>query len=74
MIPLDDPTAGGSTPVLAKRKVKTHTAEPAIGIGLAERRRDRPARRCRARNSGGIVANEKTETGVAGAGTFARRK
>jgi hypothetical protein len=35
VIPGDDPPAGGSAPVLAKREVETRAAEPAVGIGLA---------------------------------------
>jgi hypothetical protein len=74
MIPLDDPTAGRSAPVLAKRKVETRAADAAIGVGLAQRRRNLPAGRRRARHVSDFVADQKAQTGVLCADTFARRK
>ena len=72
MIPLDDPTAGRSAPVLAKRKVETRAADAAIGVGLAQRRRDLPAGRRGARHVGDLVADQQAEAGVLRADAFAR--
>ena len=73
MIPLDDPTAGRSAPVLAKRKVETRAADAAIGVGLAQRRRRSPSgspprSACRR----GAVADQQAEAGVPRADAFAR--
>src|SRR6185295_7366762 len=61
MVPLDDPTAGRSAPVLAERKVETRAAqaaaEAAIGVGLAQGRRNHPAGRRRARHGGDFVTD-----------------
>ena len=72
MIPLDDPTTGRSTPVLAKRKVETRAADAAIGVGLAQRRRDLPPGRRRARHVRDFVTDQKAEAGVLRADAFAR--
>src|SRR4051794_30991486 len=72
MIPLDDPPAGRSAPVLAKRKVETRAADAAIGVGLAQRRRNLPAGRRSARHIGDLVADQKAEAGVLRADAFAR--
>src|SRR4249920_96448 len=72
MIPLDDPTAGRSAPVLAKRKLETRAADAAIGVGLAQRRRNLPAGRRRARHVGDLVTDQQTEAGVLRADAFAR--
>ena len=71
MIPLDDPTAGRTTPVLAKRKVETRATDAAIGVGLAQRRRNLPAGCRRARHVGDLVADQKAEAGVLRADAFA---
>src|ERR1051326_1245954 len=72
MIPLDDPTAGRTAPVLAKRKLETRAADAAIGVGLAQRRRDLPAGRCRAWHVSNFVTDQKAEAGVLSADAFAR--
>ena len=74
MIPLDDPPAGRSAPVLAKRKVETRAADAAIGVGLAQRRRNLPAGRRRARHVSDFVADQQTEAGILRADAFARGK
>src|SRR4051812_42611982 len=67
MVPLDDPPAGGSAPVLAKRKVETGSTEPsdeaAQAVGQARRRRNLPAGRRSARLGGGPVANKEAQAG-----------
>src|SRR4029079_11392613 len=72
MIPLDDPTAGRAASVLAKRKLEAAAPDPAIGVGLAQRRSDLPAGRGRARHQCGAVANEQAEARTLCADAFAR--
>lgn len=78
MIPLDDPTAGWSAPVLAERKVETRLAESATAaskrIGPAWRSGDLPTGHGRARHRRGLMADQQAETGIARACAFARGK
>ena len=76
MVPLDDPTAGRSTPVLAKREVKALAAKPAAAagerVGFARRRSDLPAGRGGTRHGGGLVADQEAKAGGLRAYSFAR--
>src|SRR5262245_30541243 len=53
MVPLDDPPAERSAPVLDKGEVEARAPETAETIGPAGARGDPPAGRCRARRRGG---------------------
>src|ERR1041385_7920057 len=84
VVPLDDPPAGGSAPVLAKRKVETGAAEAAHktaepigqarrrgGFPACGRRVDFPAWRRGARLDGGAVTDQKAKAGDAAAHAIA---